>query len=200
MSQSFYEGEDGSHLSADGSRILHSKLGENHAKSEFSTRSVLHCSAGGGDRLENGGSRNSNRKSPIDLQAEENKRIRAFLVGKAESRSQWASSALAGGTSAGGGALTATSPGGSPNAGFASLVRSTALASDTLASTSATPQFSHALAELRGLVDTFGLEIAGEHILTNIKPHPRYGIGTGVAENIAAQASLLRHPRGEMGA
>lgn len=160
MSQSFYEGEDGSHLSADG-----------------------------GDRLENGGSRNSNRKSPIDLQAEENKRIRAFLVGKAESRSQWASSALAGGTSAGGDAVTATSPGGSPNAGLASLVRSTALASDTLASTSATPQFSHALAELRGLVDTLGLEIAGEHILTNIKPHPRYGIGTGVAENITAQAS-----------
>jgi len=70
----------------------------------------------------------------IDLEAEENKPVRAFLVGKAEPRNT-------------------------------------------------------TLAELRGLVDTLGLEIAGEYILTNIKPHPRYGIGTGTAEAIAAQAS-----------
>ena len=143
MSQSFYEGEDGSHFSADGS----------------------HCSAGGGDRLENGGSRNSNRKSPIDLEAEENKPVRAFLVGKEEPRNQWIGNALATGTLASGGALTATSPVTSPTVGAA------------------------ALAELRGLVDTLGLEIAGEQILTNVKPHPRYGIGTGTAEAIAAQAS-----------
>ena len=73
----------------------------------------------------------------IDLEAEENKPVRAFLVGKAEPRNT-------------------------------------------------------ALAELRGLVDTLGLEIAGEHILTNIKPHPRYGIGTGTAEAIAAQASEVQ--------
>ena len=118
MSQSFYEGEDGSNCSA-------------------------------------GGSRNS-RKSPIDLEAEENKPVRAFLVGKAEPRSQW--------------------PRSTPADVSASPVPATLSRNTTLA-------------ELRGLVDTLGLEIAGEHILTNIKPHPRYGIGTGTAEAIAAQAS-----------
>ncbi len=121
MPQSFYEGEDGSHCSA-------------------------------------GGSRNS-RKSPIDLEAEENKPVRAFLVGKAGLHSQWPRSAPAD---------VSASP--VP----AVLLRNTALA------------------ELRGLVDTLGMETAGEQILTNVKPHPRYGIGTGTAEAIAAQASEAR--------
>ena len=87
----------------------------------------------------------------IDLEAEENKPVRAFLVGKAAS-----------------GSFAANTP---------------------ISAESATLSHSSALAELKGLVDTLGLEIAGEHILTNIRPHPRYGIGTGTAEAIAAQAS-----------
>ena len=87
----------------------------------------------------------------IDLEAEENKPVRAFLVGKAAS-----------------GSIAASAP---------------------IFAESAALSQSSALAELKGLVDTLGLEIAGEHILTNIRPHPRYGIGTGTAEAIAAQAS-----------
>ncbi len=117
MSQSFYEGEDGSHCSA-------------------------------------GGSRNS-RKSPIDLEAEENKPVRAFLVGKAELRNQWIGGTLSDGT---------------PGVPSESVV-------------------AHSLSELKGLVDTLGMETAGEQILTNIKPHPRYGIGTGTAESVCAQAT-----------
>ena len=44
------------------------------------------------------------------------------------------------------------------------------------------------LAELRGLVDTFGMEIGGQMVLKNPEPHPRFGIGTGKAAEIAEAA------------
>lgn len=129
-----------------------------------------YCSAGGTRNLRN------SRKSPIDLEAEENKPVRAFLVGKAEPRSQWPGSAPAGGV------LTTTSQVAPPSG-------ATVLADVSASPVPAALSRNTALTELRGLVDTLGMETAGEQILTNVKPHPRYGIGTGTAEAIAVQAS-----------
>ena len=94
----------------------------------------------------------------IDLEAEENKPVRAFLVGKAEPRNQWIGGTLLDGTP------------GAPNASADFVVAPT-------------------LSELKGLVDTLGMETVGTLVLKNPRPHPRYGIGTGTAEAIAAQAS-----------
>ena len=83
----------------------------------------------------------SRRNAPIDLEAEKNKPVRAFLVGV-----------------------------------------STHNSADVETEVSA-------LAELKGLVDTLGMETVGTQILRNPRPHPRYGIGTGTAESVCAQAS-----------
>lgn len=81
--------------------------------------------------------RNRQGRAPIDLEAEENKKIRALLVGKTGKEEKTG------------------------------------------------------LSELKGLVDTLGMEIAGSVLLKNPKPQPRYGIGSGAAESIAEQAAEL---------
>ena len=100
----------------------------------------------------------SRRNAPIDLEAEENKPVRAFLVGVSMRPSAICSPT---------GADFATA-GAATNASLATNV---------------------ALTELKGLVDTLGMETVGTQILRNPRPHQRYGIGTGTAESVCAQAS-----------
>ena len=156
MSQSIYEDMDsfvrfGKSDAHDTQRIndaVNENLGEKYAKNEFSTRNGSHDLQRFEDVLPQSEEmyRNTQRKLPIDLEAEEKKPVRAFLVGKVVS-----------------GIVVASAP-------SVSVV-------------------THSLSELKGLVDTLGIETVGEQILTNIKPHPRYGICTGTAETIAAQAT-----------
>ena len=129
----------------------------------------------------------SRRNAPIDLEAEENKPVRAFLVGVSMR------------PSATGADFTVTSP---VPANPAALLHSSAespfsaVCSPTgadfataAATTNASLATNVALAELKGLVDTLGMETVGTQILRNPRPHPRYGIGTGTAESVCAQAS-----------
>ncbi len=54
------------------------------------------------------------------------------------------------------------------------------------------PNHSDGLEELSALIDTLGMEIAGKISLVRNEPHPVYGIGSGKAEEIAANAKEVQ--------